>query len=126
MHAPNVSTGMPLRSVTQYRKSAKKLRASQCTERSSCGVVHRQWLGDLTYPGTYQLPLFSLQYSRPNRTETGATIDGGEDFSTFLGPMFMELQEKYRQWLQLTYCMFIISGLPSRISIDYFLQRMNS
>ena len=35
--------------------------------------------------------------------ENGATINGGQPFSRFLGPMLIELQDKYRQWLQLRY-----------------------
>ena len=82
--------------------------------------------GGLDISWYVSLSSFSFQYSRPNRTETGATIDGGEDFSTFLGPMFAVLQEKYRQWLQLTYCMFMVSCLPSRLCIEYFPQQMNN
>ena len=55
----------------------------------------------------------------PERTETGTTIDGGEEFTTFLGPMFAELQDKYRQWLQLTYSMlyFLVYSIAQTLTL---------
>lgn len=53
-----------------------------------------------------------LQCLRIDRTETGVTLDGEQAFSSFLGPMFTELQDKFRQWLQLTYSTFTFSFLP--------------
>ena len=37
------------------------------------------------------------------RIRTGLTIEGGQDFVAFLGPMYDELENKFLQWLQLTY-----------------------
>ena len=55
----------------------------------------------------------ALRYLQCDRTETGVTLDGEQSFSAFLGPMCTELQEKYRQWLRLTYSTFLFPFLAT-------------
>ena len=39
------------------------------------------------------------------RVHTGTTTEGDQDFISFLGPMYDELQAKFLDWLRLTYSM---------------------
>ena len=69
------------------------------------------WGGPSSVPGTIDILSYvsslhqKLNTDTINSAQTGCTLEGEEEFSSFLGPMFGELQEKFRQWLQLTYSM---------------------
>ena len=67
------------------------------------------WGGPSSVAGTLDIAWYkfllaiSALCSWSRRTETGVTLSGKQSFSSFLGPMFTELTDKYRQWLELTY-----------------------
>ena len=73
------------------------------------------WGGPGVVPGTvdilsYVSPFFPfisrLTLFNVCSADTGSTLEGKQTFTAFLGPMHRVLQEKFRQWIQLTYSMY--------------------
>lgn len=46
---------------------------------------------------------FILKTNTIHSADTGRTLEGGQDFPSFLGPMRQELEDKFGQWIKLTY-----------------------
>ena len=49
--------------------------------------------------------------------QTGQTVEGKQDFTSFLGPMYGELVEKFRKWILLTDCACCVSRATPTIDM---------
>ena len=94
---------MPNELTTPSKLSVKKSLVKRHSERSFCGGVQGLFLAELTFTRT--CPLLPLHFGTDavHSTDHGHTIEGGQDFPSFLGPMYAELHEKFGQWIKLTY-----------------------
>ena len=105
VHQPlsHASTGTQIESTIHFRSLVRRSLIKQPSRRFSCGVVRRHCQVPLMSPCTsVSLPDTRLSKYLPS-AQTGETVDDGRGFIQFLGPTFSEVEEKFRQWLQLTY-----------------------
>ena len=94
---------MPNELATPSKLSAKKSLIKRHSERSFCGGVQGLFLEGLIFTCTYPLPPLHSGTDTVHSADKGLTIKGGQDFPSFLGPMYAELHEKFGQWIKLTY-----------------------
>lgn len=116
---PHASIGTQIESTIHFRSLVRRSLVKQRSRHFSCGVVHRHCLVPLMLPCTYvPSPDTRLSKYLPS-AQTGETVDDGRGFIQFLGPTFSEVEEKFRQWLQLTYSTKRIrDGIPCHANIS--------